>query len=88
MAYQFPPDVEELIKAQLETGEYESEDDVIRDAHQALEEYCRYQRELTDLKDKLRVAEEQSQRGQTGPFDAEETKRQVRERLAEQGITD
>ncbi len=88
MAHQFPPDVEERIKAQLATGLYESADDVIRDALQALDSYRAYQRELSDLKETLRVAEEQSQQGQSGPFDAEATKRAVRERLAQQGIAD
>ncbi|REK11918.1 MAG: hypothetical protein DWQ37_12915 [Planctomycetota bacterium] len=88
MADQFPPDVEERIKAQLATGQYASEADVIRDALQALEDYRRYQRELSDLKAKLRQAEEESRQGQSAPFDAEATKRAVRQRLAQQGITD
>jgi len=88
MGHQFPPDVEQRIQAQLATGAYESEDDVIRDALEALEEYRGYRRELSELKEKLRVAEEQSQLGRSGPFDAEATKRAVRERLAQQGIVD
>lgn len=88
MARQFPPDVEERIKAQLATGEYDSEEDVIRGALQALEDYRQYKRQLCDLKEKLRVAEQQSRQGQSGPFNAEATKRAVRERLAQQGITD
>ncbi len=88
MAHQFPPDVEERIKAKLATGQYDSEDDVIRDALEALEYYRRYQRELSDLRETLRVAEEQSRLGQSGPFDAEATKRVVRERLAQQDIAE
>ena len=38
MAYQFPPDVEELIKRQIAVGAYDSEDDLIRDALKALDE--------------------------------------------------
>jgi putative addiction module CopG family antidote len=38
MPYQFPPDVEELIKLQMQSGGYGSEDDLLRDALQALEE--------------------------------------------------
>jgi Arc/MetJ-type ribon-helix-helix transcriptional regulator len=38
MAYQFPADVEKLVKRQMIAGEYQSEDDLLRDALQALEE--------------------------------------------------
>jgi Arc/MetJ-type ribon-helix-helix transcriptional regulator len=37
MAYQFPPDVEKLVKQQMITGAYQSEDDLLRDALHALE---------------------------------------------------
>jgi hypothetical protein len=52
---------------------------------EAVNEFREYQRELADLKEKLRIAEEQSARGQTGPFDAEATKRWLHERLAQEG---
>jgi len=38
MTYQFPPDLDKLVKAQLAFGGYKSEDDVLRDALKALEE--------------------------------------------------
>ena len=38
MAYQFPPDVDKLLKERLATGAYTSEDDVLRDALRALED--------------------------------------------------
>jgi Arc/MetJ-type ribon-helix-helix transcriptional regulator len=38
MAYQFPPDVDQLLKERMATGGYTSEDDVLRDALRALEE--------------------------------------------------
>ena len=37
MPYQFPPDVEKLFKQQMVTGAYSSEDDLLRDALQALD---------------------------------------------------
>ncbi|MFO0948552.1 MAG: type II toxin-antitoxin system ParD family antitoxin [Planctomycetota bacterium] len=88
MTYQFPRDVAERIDAQLGTGEYASTDDVLRDALQALENHKRCQREWMSLRAQLRVAEEQSKRGESGPLDAEATKRAVRERLAQQGIVE
>jgi putative addiction module CopG family antidote len=38
MAYQFPPDVQQLVAEQLTLGGYQSEDDVLRDALRALSE--------------------------------------------------
>ena len=38
MAYQFPPDVVQLIKERLDSGDYDSEDDVLRHALRALGE--------------------------------------------------
>ena len=36
MAYQFSPDVEELVRDRMASGNYESEEDVLRDALEAL----------------------------------------------------
>lgn len=44
----------------------------------AIEEFRRYQRELSDLKAKLSIAEEESRRGESAPFDVEATKQHVR----------
>ena len=38
MHYAFPPDVQQLIAGRLASGRYANEDDVLRDALQALEE--------------------------------------------------
>jgi antitoxin ParD1/3/4 len=38
MAYQFPPDVEQLVKDRMSQGGYSSADEVLRDALRALEE--------------------------------------------------
>lgn len=32
MAYPFPPDVEELVRKQMESGDFASEDDLLREA--------------------------------------------------------
>jgi Arc/MetJ-type ribon-helix-helix transcriptional regulator len=37
MAYQFPPDVEKLVKEQMAIGDYRSEDDLLRHALRSLE---------------------------------------------------
>ena len=36
MAYQFPPNIERLVKEQMACGEYESEDELLADALRAL----------------------------------------------------
>ncbi len=38
MSYQFPPDVDELVRKQMETGDYGTEDDVLREALRSLSE--------------------------------------------------
>jgi putative addiction module CopG family antidote len=38
MPYQFPPDLQEMIASRLARGEYQSEEDVLRSALQALEQ--------------------------------------------------
>ena len=38
MSYQFPPDVDELVRKQMETGDYGAEDDVLREALRSLSE--------------------------------------------------
>jgi hypothetical protein len=53
---------------------------------EAVVEFREYQRQLADLKEKVRIGLEQCQRGEAIPFDIEETKRRVRERLAKDGI--
>ncbi len=52
----------------------------------AVERFRQYQRETADLRTKLRAAEEQSARGEVGPFDAEATKQALRQRLAAEGL--
>ncbi len=37
MSYQFPPDVEQRIRHQIALGNYSNEDDVLRDALEALD---------------------------------------------------
>lgn len=38
MGYQFPPDLEKLVQAQMVAGHYPCEDDLLRDALRALDE--------------------------------------------------
>ena len=85
MSYELPPDLEERIKAQIETGQFETEEDVLREALDTLE---KRQRGLQKLRQMVQEADDDIAAGRVGPFDAEETKRAVRQRLSQHGITD
>jgi len=84
MATQTPSEIElfhTFVSQQLAAGRTSGSID------NAIEEFRRYQRELSDLKAKLRNAESESQRGESGPFDAAATKQHVRDRLSNHGAT-
>ena len=85
MSLKLPPDLQDRIKAQIETGQFKNEEDVLREALDTLE---KRQRGLNELREMVREADADIAAGRVGPFDAEETKRAVRERLSQQGITD
>jgi len=48
----------------------------------AVDEFRKYQQELAEIRTKLLVAEEQSNRGESAPFDAEASKLALHQRLA------
>lgn len=85
MPYQFPSDIQQSIQAQIASGEFESEDEVLRQAMATLESR---QRGLQQLRQMVADADGDLAAGRVGPFDAQETKRSVRERLERQGIVD
>ena len=78
MQYHFPSDIQQRVQAQIETGQFETEDAVLREAIDTLE---KRQRGLRNLQDMVREADEDIAAGRLGPFDADKTKAAVRERL-------
>jgi Arc/MetJ-type ribon-helix-helix transcriptional regulator len=48
MHYQFPPDVEKLVRTHMESGGYSSEDDVLRDALSALSHFSQTREEADE----------------------------------------
>lgn len=78
-----PPDIQQRIDAQLATGSFGSEADVLREALAALE---RRQRGLSQLREMVAVAEADVTAGRVAQFDREEVKRDIHERLQERGI--
>lgn len=85
MPYPFPPDIEQRVRAQLESGQFDSEDDVLREAIDTLE---KRQRGLRELQDMVREADADLAAERVGPFSADQTKSAVRKRLQAQGISD
>jgi len=55
MLYDFPSDLQKRVRAQMETGLFETEDDVLREAIDTLE---KRQRGLRELQDMVREADE------------------------------
>jgi putative addiction module CopG family antidote len=80
MPQQLPPDLEQRVRAQIDAGEFETEEDVLREALDTLE---KRQRGLQELRQMVREADDEIAAGRVAPFDAEETKRAVRERLSQ-----
>ena len=83
MPYHFPPDIEQRVRAQIEIGQFDSEDDVLREAIDTLE---KRQRGLRELRDMVREADADIASGRVGPFDADQTKSALRQRLQAHGI--
>jgi len=86
MTYEIPADIRERLKARLDEGAYHSEDEVLRDAMDALDQL--------ELETAIRwhqrnqLATEQSKQGLSRPLDDDKLLARLRERLASQGIVD
>ena len=85
MAYQIPTDLERRIQAQLRDGEFLTAEDVLRAAMDTLE---RRQAALQGVRGMVQEADADLAAGRVGPFDSDQTKQAVRERLRKEGITD
>jgi putative addiction module CopG family antidote len=83
--YQLPSDLEERVRAQIESGQFETEAEVLREAIDTLE---KRQCALGSLRNMVREADEDIAAGRVGPFCADETKNVVRRRLKTHGIGD
>jgi Arc/MetJ-type ribon-helix-helix transcriptional regulator len=84
MTYEIPSDIRERVRARLNQGAYQSEDDVLRDAMDALDQV--EQDKLTRWHDRNQLAVEQSEQGLSKPVDDEKVLARLRERLAKEGI--
>jgi Arc/MetJ-type ribon-helix-helix transcriptional regulator len=84
MAYEIPTDIRERLKARLDEGAYQSEDDVLRDAMDALDQI--EQDKLVRWNTRNQLAAQQSEQGLSKPLDDQKVLARLRERLAQEGI--
>jgi Arc/MetJ-type ribon-helix-helix transcriptional regulator len=80
-----PADITDRIRAQLATGDFTSEEQVLREALDTLE---RRQQSLAKLREIVAEAEADFAAGRVAPFDREALKREVRAELAARSIVD
>jgi Arc/MetJ-type ribon-helix-helix transcriptional regulator len=85
MNQSLPADIQQRIDAQLASGGFASEEDVLREALESLE---RRQHGLRQLREMVAVAEADVAASRVGVFDREGIKRDVRKRLADEGINE
>lgn len=85
MAYQFPPDVAQLVSEQMTSSGYSSEDDVLRHALLVFREVkVRQEQLLADVRKGI----EQADQGLARPLDIEALIDRCSQKLAEEGIHD
>jgi Arc/MetJ-type ribon-helix-helix transcriptional regulator len=75
MAYEFPSDIRERLQARLRDGVYRNEDDIIRDAIDALDQI--EQERLTRWNERNALAIQQSEQGLSKPLDDEQIPRTI-----------
>jgi len=85
MAYQFPPDVDKLVKEQMAVRGYGSEDEVLRDALQVFREFqARKEQLLSDVQTGIQQADQ----GLAQPLDIDALIERCTLNLADEGIVD
>ena len=80
MSYAFPPDISQRILAQLKSGSFKTEDDVLREAISTLEQR---QNGLAACRNLVREADEDITAGRVGPFEFDEEERKPTEQERE-----
>ena len=83
MHYEFPPDLQQRVQARLSDGTYQSEDDLLRDAMNALDDLDREKVRL--FQEGNRVALEQSRLGLSKPLDLNAVLQRVEARIVIEG---
>ena len=84
MSYELPADIRDRVNAWLDLGVYQSEDDVIREAMDALDQIEQDKRARWHERNRLAV--EQSAQGLSKPLDDQKVLARLRERTMRVGI--
>ena len=84
MSYQLPLDLDERVRARMSVGPYQTEDEVLREAMDALDQL--EQDRLIRWDERNRIAMLQSQQGLSKPLDDKAVLDRLRKRLVEEGI--
>lgn len=85
MAYQFPPDVEKLVKEQMAARDYSSEDEVLRNALRVFKEYTVLE---AQLQADVQAGVEAADRGLARPLDVNALIDRCTLKLYQEGILD
>ncbi|MBP90592.1 MAG: hypothetical protein CMJ64_28435 [Planctomycetaceae bacterium] len=85
MPFQLPPDLQTRIELQLSNGSYQNEEEVLREALDALE---RDQTNSRRWHERNELAIEQSRQEMSKPIDDEAVLERLRQRVAKEGIGD
>lgn len=83
MHYQFPPDLQHWVQLRLADGSYKTEDELLRDAMNALDDLDREKLRLFEAGN--RIALEQSRLGLSKPLDLEAVLQRIESRIASEG---
>jgi len=67
MAYQFPPELEQQLRAFVASGQYDDEGDVIHQAFEAL----KTREELVDFRQSIAESRDQAARGESQPLNVD-----------------
>ncbi len=86
MSYQFPQDIEERVNDRMSRGRYQTKDEVLREAMDALDQL--EQDRLIRWDQRNQIAMRQSQQGLSKPLDDKAVLDRLRKRLAREGIVD
>ncbi len=84
MTVALPSELEEIVNARIQSGQYQSPGEVVREGLRLLQEQeMLRQIKLEQLRKDLMVAVEQADRGEVAPLDVEAILAEGRKRLAE-----
>jgi len=71
------PELETLVKSQVNTGLYNSASEVIREALRVWQKETQYQQRLEALRERIAIGEEQANKGEFADYDLDAIKRDI-----------